>query len=300
MARGRMISKALSTSQKFAQVFEVCPKLAEFAQSLYPLLVAHSDDHGRQQGDAFTVKHQVHPASPRNLADFEKALTALHDTHLIVRYQAGGRAYVQIVQFDEHQSGLHKRRASSIPEPPGNSGKVQEPAVLVREIPAQEKRTELKGTEEKGTEEERGAAAPSPSALVALWNELTSPPIPKCESLTPKRVTHARARLKERALEAWAAIIRRIEASSFCRGGNDRGWRATFDWLLQPDTSVKVLEGKFDDYINGKARPRSLGPDYSNTVDWFEECKELHGGGCEQSTHHRQRMQREALNKAAG
>lgn len=38
----------------------------------------------------------------------------------------------------------------------------------------------------------------------------------------------------------------RISTSDFCRGKNERGWVATFDWLLQPDTAIKVLEGKYD------------------------------------------------------
>ena len=51
MARGRMLSKSLSTSTKRARLHRVlgppCPtcggSLAEFAQALYPLLVAHAD-----------------------------------------------------------------------------------------------------------------------------------------------------------------------------------------------------------------------------------------------------------------
>jgi hypothetical protein len=54
------------------------------------------------------------------------------------------------------------------------------------------------------------------------------------------------ARLRERPLEEWRPIFQRINASDFCRGQNDRGWIATFDWALQPDTAAKVLEGKYD------------------------------------------------------
>jgi hypothetical protein len=39
-----------------------------------------------------------------------------------------------------------------------------------------------------------------------------------------------------------------MDASPFCRGETgDRGWRASFDFLLKPDTATKVLEGKYDD-----------------------------------------------------
>jgi hypothetical protein len=119
-----MISKALSTSERFARLFALCPPLAEFAQSLYPLLLAHADDFGREAGDLFTVKHAVHPASPRSTDELARALFALHEAGLIVWYEVQGRRTIQIVKFDDHQSGLHKRTRSQFPAIPGNSGKL--------------------------------------------------------------------------------------------------------------------------------------------------------------------------------
>ena len=40
--------------------------------------------------------------------------------------------------------------------------------------------------------------------------------------------------------------FRRAQASSFCTGQNDRHWKADFDWLLNENNLVKVLEGKYD------------------------------------------------------
>jgi hypothetical protein len=135
MARGRMISKSLSTSQRWGRLFdrlgapEPGAPLGEFARTLYPLIVAHSDDWGREEGDAYTVKLKVDPGSPRPLDDFEAALQGLHDVGLILLYEHEGRRLIQIAQFDPHQSGLHKRTDSSsypppsgkFPEAPGNS-----------------------------------------------------------------------------------------------------------------------------------------------------------------------------------
>lgn len=128
-----MISKSLSTSRKFADL-AAAGDLTEFCQVLFPLLVAHADDYGRLSGDAFTVKFQVFPTSPRPVEDFERALDGLAASGLVVRYDADGEKCLQILKFDGHQVGLHKRTASKIPEPPGPSGKF-------REIPGQLKRT---------------------------------------------------------------------------------------------------------------------------------------------------------------
>lgn len=82
--------------------------------------------------------------------------------------------------------------------------------------------------------------------LVDAWNSGTSSPIPKCRGISPGRKKHIHARLKDAPLDEWVQVIARINASDFCRGQSERGWVATFDWLLQPETRLKVLEGKYD------------------------------------------------------
>lgn len=99
------------------------------------------------------------------------------------------------------------------------------------------------------------AKAPSPVALLKLWNNLAAPTLPRAQDMTEARTKHATARLREKPnLEHWVDVVKRINASDFCCGKNDRGWVASFDWLLQPDTALKALEGKYDN------RATSTGP----------------------------------------
>lgn len=121
MARGRLILRTLGSSRKYADVRARAARLGEFAQTLYPLLVACSDDYGREAGDAFTVKHAVFPTSPRTEAEFDTALTAMQAVGLIARYLADdGRQVIQIVDFGKGQPNLHKRSLSQFPEFSGN------------------------------------------------------------------------------------------------------------------------------------------------------------------------------------
>lgn len=253
MARGRMVSKALSTSQKYARLNTVAGKRAEFCQSMYPLLVAHADDFGRLAGDPFTVKHAVVPTSPRKESDVEAALTALHQVGLIVWYEVDGRKCIQIVDFERHQSGLHKRTGSEFPEASGK----------FREIPSEGKRTEEKRTEGKGTA--NGASAPVPlagvpsehdpsapeckvEAVVQLWNEMVvGSKLPPCRGLSDNRRRHIRARMKDHGIGTIRDAIGKAVVSPFCNGQNDRGWVITFDWLMESaDHLLKVYEGKYD------------------------------------------------------
>ncbi len=122
MARGRLISKSLGSSRKFHQLLESSGKSGEFFQLLFPLIIANTDDYGRLPGDAFTVKHVVLPSSPRSEADFEAALQAMHRVGLILRYVSGANSYIQVVDFDAHQPGLHKRTDAKFPPPPESPG----------------------------------------------------------------------------------------------------------------------------------------------------------------------------------
>ncbi len=155
MARGRILSKSLSTSRRFALAGQHGGRLGEFCQLLFPLLNSHADDFGRLAGDAFTVKALVLPTSPRKEADFERALSALESVGLIRRAAVDGQWVIQVIGFDDHQTGLHKRTKSQYPEipnkntirpeVPGSSGKYPE-------IPSEEKGIELKGREGNRTE----------------------------------------------------------------------------------------------------------------------------------------------------
>lgn len=256
MARGRLISKTLGTSSKrFVRLAAELGKLGEFAQALYPLIVASTDDFGRCDGDAFTVKNSIWPTSPRCEADFERALIGMATAELIDRYEVDGRIYLQVRNFDEHQPGLHKRRSSKFPEVPGNAGKFPE-------IPSEGKGRELKGSEGEG----KALDAPAPAALLETWNAHRGA-LPEASKLTDDRKRHATARLKDRPeLDWWASVVKRMASSAFCRGEVGReGWRADFDFLLRPGTAERVLEGKYD----GTAKARE--PPNGRVVTWTRD-----------------------------
>lgn len=99
---------------------------------------------------------------------------------------------------------------------------------------------------------------PGPEDLQRLWNETAHPDLPRWRGNGKTRAAAARQRLAERDIEGpegWREVIRRLSASAFCRGANNRGWRADPDFLLAPDTANRVLEGKYDDRGAGPPPP---------------------------------------------
>lgn len=83
--------------------------------------------------------------------------------------------------------------------------------------------------------------------LALLWNLRRNPLLPEVKLCSPSRRKHAANRWKEHPSEEfWLEVIERVNASAFCLGKNNRGWKADFDFLMRPDSAAKVLEGKYD------------------------------------------------------
>jgi hypothetical protein len=110
----------------------------------------------------------------------------------------------------------------------------------------------------------RRPPSPSPKKLADLWNEVAHANMPRVQDLDPdqRRYKAAQARLRKHPdLEFWRQVIERMNGSPFCRGEVEpREGRslfvAKFDWLVQPDTARKVLEGSYDDRaaVNGSGK----------------------------------------------
>lgn len=84
--------------------------------------------------------------------------------------------------------------------------------------------------------------------VVDAWNDLAADRgLPKVSKVTEARRRQVQARIKEYPDAAdWSKALSAIDKSKFLCGDNDRGWRANFDFLLQPSTFIKLLEGTYD------------------------------------------------------
>jgi len=114
------------------------------------------------------------------------------------------------------------------------------------------------------TEEEKNTleASVSPLAsklaaqIVAAWNSFEN--LPKVRNVSSSRAKGIATRLKDKFFaENWEQVIAKISASDFCTGRvvGQNPWLASFDWLIKPDTAVRVMEGKYDNRGGKKAGP---------------------------------------------
>ena len=64
--------------------------------------------------------------------------------------------------------------------------------------------------------------------------------------ISSKRQDSIRARIREHGKEAFAEMVRKAANSEFLKGNNNRGFQATFDWLIRPTNFQKTIEGNYD------------------------------------------------------
>ncbi|GAA4221448.1 hypothetical protein FHR32_005091 [Streptosporangium album] len=79
-------------------------------------LWTHCDDEGRCVDEARLIKAALWPLDDRTAADIEKDLGALSESSLIARYEVGGRRYLAVCGWDEHQR-INRPTKSKLPAP---------------------------------------------------------------------------------------------------------------------------------------------------------------------------------------
>lgn len=86
--------------------------------------------------------------------------------------------------------------------------------------------------------------AANPNHLLTAWNAMAERTgLSKAKTLDDTRYRKAKSLIRKRTVDDITEAIAAVERSPFCRGENDRGWRADFDFLLQPKSFNRLIEG---------------------------------------------------------
>lgn len=86
----------------------------------------------------------------------------------------------------------------------------------------------------------------TPEHVVEAYNSIADQcGLPKAK-LTPERRRKLTARIKQHAIADFTEAIDALARNPWLHGENDRGWRADFDFLLQPKSFTRLIEGGYD------------------------------------------------------
>lgn len=84
--------------------------------------------------------------------------------------------------------------------------------------------------------------------LIADMYNATCISFPKLTKLSDKRKKAIRARFNQGyTVEDFKRLFELAENSSFLKGGNNRNWSASFDWLIADANMAKTLDGNYSD-----------------------------------------------------
>lgn len=97
MARGRMIDKVIILSKKINAI-------SEGAENLYYRIYVSTDDFGLFHADPKILKGQIYTLRSITVATIEKRLTELIEIGLIRVYENNSEKYLEIVDFEKHQT----------------------------------------------------------------------------------------------------------------------------------------------------------------------------------------------------
>lgn len=148
----RSLWGSISTSEK-------ADLLTDTEFLLYLLIIPHCDDEGRMQGKPKTVKNKTCPGRTWTAGRIEKMLYRLGEVGLIEYYSVNGSRYIQVTQWEEHQTfhGITREKSKY----PTNNGLGTQPSLVKNSTNPGSKRSKEKISKEKIREE--GGSTPPPT-----------------------------------------------------------------------------------------------------------------------------------------
>jgi hypothetical protein len=151
---------------------------------------------------------------------------------------------------EQEQEQEEEKRASCEASSPSADGDTSRPA------PEQPETTcEVEDTEPT-PEAPKKAACPY-KRIVEAYNVRLGQYLPTVRELTDKRKKHVRARWQSnperQSVEWWDSYFEYVSRSPFLCGQKN-GFRANFDWLVNPSNLTKVVEGTYHDQAEASAK----------------------------------------------
>jgi hypothetical protein len=253
VSRIRSIHPGLWTDEAFVS-------LSPMARLMLLGIWNECDDMGSFAWSPLTLKMRILPGDN---ADANALLAEMVAARAIMKYEVAGKIYGAVRNFCQFQRP--KKPNSTCPQTKEVTDWVNINARSTRdgseavpnqlptngEISRQMEDGGDKGIRIASSNEDVSVAPteppPTKDEVLEAWATRMVPlGFPRIAKMTAQRERLLRARLKDSTFDEWQRAMSALERSAFCRGENDRGWRADFDFLLQTKSFTKLLEGAYD------------------------------------------------------
>lgn len=189
------------------------------------------------------IEHRIHTSTLRemwgtNAQGVHHVCTSLAQSALVVCELCNGYVVLRVPNFSKYLGKYKSEIASNGPN--------------------KKKRKEIKIKENKETNKENFEAVQSkpvglkPEAVFQVWNEIsnTTKKIPSAKTLSASRSQKIQVIIRTMSemqnVSDWENYFKKITATPFLIGQNNRSWRADFDWAITSSNLIKVAEGRYD------------------------------------------------------
>lgn len=258
----RIIKESICTSKNLNQ-------LSAEEEVFFYRLIVNADDFGRFDAEPEILRARCFPrrTSFITIEQVLNWLNALVKAELTVLYEVDGDIYGYFVTWETHQQKRAKH--SKYPDPNNGIPHVISHVITCDHMQSyvpEKRETRIREYENRETnicasdgcasaqtnskpESVPEKESPVPySEIVEAYHE-ECPELPKVLKVTTARKKHIKARYREydNDLTVFQELFKLAGSSPFLHGKNDRGWIASFDWLVNEHNMAKVLEGKYTD-----------------------------------------------------
>lgn len=262
--------------------------LSDFQFRVWVGLILTADAYGKIPYDAEKIKQTCFPRRQRITTEcIDRALSDLLRVGLVVRdISLGEPPSLQFAKWTKYQRVPNKGGVDAAEKNGENatSGealpKFDFEKIVIHDAEKENKENEKeKRIKEKDKEikeykegtltsakEEPGGRCPFEKIKRLFCDTCVS--FPKIRDITGKRRIMVSARWSaEPHIETFKELFEKAEASSFLKGENNRGWTASFDWLMYASNFSKVLEGMYDDKKSVRKKQKDVGFDIDEFLD---------------------------------
>ena len=84
---------------------------------------------------------------------------------------------------------------------------------------------------------------PSTKDIKKKFNDIVG--LSTVKKIIGSRLKSLNARIKEYSFDEVVEVLDNVSESDFLKGDNDRQWKCNFDWIMNPNNFVKILEGNY-------------------------------------------------------
>lgn len=232
MPIGRILLKAVSDSRKISEL------KSDGARLLYTWIIAHLDINGCYSGDSQVINGKIFTRLKKSIKTIESYLKDLEENQLILRYQVNGDMFLNVPDFVEKQPHLNPDREAKTNNPLPSKELLQSysgqtPDLLHVKVKVKDKvKVKVK--------------VKIPYDEIRDFYNKNCEKLPKVQTLSDKRMKSIKVRYNKYGKGKLELLFRKAGDSMFLNGENKQGWRASFDWLLNENNMIKVIEGNYD------------------------------------------------------